>query len=177
MKTKQAPKNRTKIERDHMPVEVATELLATAGTHLTNTVRKSCLDARATYWRSTLEPKTLEEKLPKKLSRATGAQLTKWSRRVINRRAKIQSAYQHCVDGLCAEGAKPTPDRRMVSWLTRQKQALDGVAATLDAVRDAIESEVAARKPLCAHWAAAGHRNPFVQHPVRTAILQAIALV
>jgi hypothetical protein len=148
-------------KRDGMPREVAAELLATSGTHLSNTVRKNCLDAMSKHWVSTLERKPLEAKLPKKFAAATGAQLTKWSRRVVARRKQVQAAYEFCVAELAKEGIK----RRQQLWFERQKAALDFTASQLDAVRDALEYEIDTRNVSTPRWQAEGLKNPAIQHP------------
>src|ERR1044071_3153034 len=84
--------NIKKVERDHMPASVATDLLCTKP-RLTNRERKTYVEARCTVFESTLLPLPIEEQLNRRLQQASWAQLSKWEKRCTLRRADAQRAY------------------------------------------------------------------------------------
>jgi hypothetical protein len=80
------------IEQDHMPVQVATDLLCTLE-RITMPQRKNFLDARAVLYCAIEEKKPREGKLHRKYREAPLLQLGKWNRRATKRRNDIQSKY------------------------------------------------------------------------------------
>lgn len=81
------------IQRDGIPVEVAEAMLFTAGTKLTNAMRKNCLAARETVLGSTREGKPFQEKYANRARRASAQQLVKWAQRCYAARAKVTRDY------------------------------------------------------------------------------------
>ena len=73
------------IARDVMPAEVALELLCDPKVQQSNRMRKTCNDARATYYQSVRERKPGAVKLASRLKSAKLTQLGKWLRRAAAR--------------------------------------------------------------------------------------------
>lgn len=120
------------VERDHMPRQVAREMLCAPG--LSNRMRKNCFDALATHYVSQLKSKPGETKLANRFKRSSLTQLEKWISRVIFRRAKTQKEY------LKAMKMGETPMKRALI------AALDYKAQLLDLTRDCLENELMTRQ-------------------------------
>jgi len=107
------PRNIELGNTDHMPKQVALEMLCAPKAKLTNRVRKNCKASRdivrlsafpivktsaktgqrpAEYTHDCKE-KSIDEKLTGKLKRATFDQLQKWGKRAHARRMQVQRAY------------------------------------------------------------------------------------
>lgn len=119
------------IERDHMPRQVAREMLCAPG--LSNRMRKNCFDALSTHYVSQLKSKPGEAKLANRFKAAKLTQLEKWLSRVIFRRANTQKQY------LKAMKLGDTPMKRALL------AALDYKAQLLDLTRECLEDELEKR--------------------------------
>jgi hypothetical protein len=131
-----------KTERDSMPREVAIEMLCQQ--KLSNRERKVCMAALHTYHESEQQRKPVDQKVASKLTKATLAQLGKWLKRAIARRADTQRAYLL----LARRAQKFSDEEKRPHLLATQHamQVLDGKAAMLDTFREAVENEVTRRK-------------------------------
>lgn len=106
------------VERDCIPKQVATEMLASPKAKLSNRMRKNCHAARATLWPvdkgplhrvdsrycydyDPLDTQSAEEKSQKKLERKFYslpiAKLVQINRRAFSRRLAVQSAFEKIV--------------------------------------------------------------------------------
>jgi hypothetical protein len=124
------------IEQDHMPVQVATDLLCTLE-RLTMPMRKAFLSARAVLWCAIEEKKPREGKLARKYSEATLMQLGKWSRRAAKRRRGLQNKYAVAI-------ALPEETTRQQLLKNRLIAGLDLAAAMVDQVIDGTQEAI--------HW-------------------------
>jgi hypothetical protein len=140
------------VERDHMPVEVATELLCTPKARTTNRERKIWNAARTIVFESTLRPIPEEQKTSVWLQSRTWQQIHQSLSRTIQARVKAQIHFKFIVREIgklsMVPDAKDTPLRRAI--LERQQAALDIHAAGLDALREALENELTRRESFCA---------------------------
>jgi hypothetical protein len=138
--------NTTIEERDHMPHQVATELLTTPKTKLTNRMRKNCLDARSThhasntplraegkkrtperrYVATSAVKKPAEDKIRARMKAATSPQLEKWLKRCVARRVGVQEKYNNAL-------GKQGPKWNYIRAL------LEATAQRIDTMRDIIE--------------------------------------
>jgi hypothetical protein len=134
--TKEAAASRgwKRIEQDHMPVQVATDLLCTLE-RMTLSQRKTFLDARATSYCAIEEKKPRDGKLSRKYREATLLQLGKWKRRANKRRSKLQLQY---------EVAVKLPEETTRQQLLKQRlvAGLDLAAAMSDQVTDGTGAEL-----------------------------------
>lgn len=145
--------NRTEIQFDHPPVEVATQMLCAPLAKLSNRERKVFSAARAKQFCSTLKPKPIEEKLNQKFQRATAQQLQKWLRRANNNRSEVQKAYIRANSEVELLKAKPVDPKSReqiqitgkLLFLERAIDALNLKAAQIDLFRDSLEDEIERR--------------------------------
>lgn len=140
-----------------MPREVATAMLSEPRAKLTNRMRKNCISAREkvfassspfrrmpgsedgkivkSYGYAEIKLHTPEERMQRRFTVATLAQLGKWLFRSIARRVIVQRRYLAVVgDTMFAQA---------------QRNALADIAERLDTVRDVCEDEIAMRKAKC----------------------------
>lgn len=152
-------------ELDGMPHEVATSMLTTPKTKLTNRMRKNCLSARCKVFTSETPllrpdpekgyhvasplkqpPKTLDDKLLAKLSQKNGLQLLNILARAKKRRARIQKQWVKLDDSKPKEGL---PEGALKLW-EKQKvlglQLLDAAANRLEVEADTAEAVLAKRQ-------------------------------
>jgi len=113
------------------------------------------MDARCTVFESTLLPLPIEERLNRRLQKATWAQLFKWDSRCRARRPDAQRAYllaekrkNVLVDKIAT--AKDEREKTLLQFgsvqFDRLIQACSLKANQLDMFRDAIEEEAARRQ-------------------------------
>lgn len=126
------------INQDHMPVEVATELLTDPKARMTNRMRKNCMAARTVAWCSETERKPIEGKIERRAHEQPLVRLGRTIRRVCKRRAGLQHQYE-AARRMMAKHEEMTP------ILERRCAIIDLQVAHLDLVRDVVESEVASR--------------------------------
>src|ERR1035437_181171 len=84
------------VEHDTMPLQVATDLLCSLE-NVTNSMRKTFFDARATLWCAVEEKKPREEKLARRYHEATLLQIDKWNRRAGKKRRRLQEQYERAI--------------------------------------------------------------------------------
>jgi hypothetical protein len=137
--TKEAAASRgwKQIEQDHMPVQVATDLLCTLE-RMTLSQRKTFLDARATSYCAIEEKKPRDGKLSRKYREATLLQLGKWNRRANKRRSKLQLQYEVAIK-------LPEETTRQQVLKNRLVAGLDLAAARVDQVTDGTRADLERR--------------------------------
>jgi hypothetical protein len=141
------PANLKPVDFDHMPKEVATEMLCAPKARLTNRERKACMAARETRYTSTREPISKDAKVATKLKGATWLQLFIWNKRATNRRDALQRAYKLAQRTL----EKPNLHPGTKILLERQSAVASLQAVALDAFRDLLEDEVKRRQDFIAN--------------------------
>jgi hypothetical protein len=139
------PANIKRAEMDHMPREVATEMLCAPKARSTNRERKIWFAARATHWEGTTEPKPLEVKVANRLKCCKWEQLTKWLKRTLERRRAVQGVFQQ-VKKAHAKLEVNEENKVALAIMERQLAGLDLQAVSLDAFRDALDSEIDRRE-------------------------------
>ena len=138
------------VGRDHMPREVATEMLCAPLARTTNRERKTWKAARCTVIESTLRPIPEEQKTSVWLQSRNWLQLHQQLSRCQVGRAQAQRHFSfltRCMTKL-DDKSKDFPLREAI--LKRQMAVLDVHAAGLDALREAVENEIARRSEFCA---------------------------
>jgi len=125
------------VERDSMPAAVATDLLCSLE-RMTRPEANGYREARVSVWCSDQEPKPREDKMGRRYSQATLAQLIKWSRRACKRRRGLQHKYVLAV---------ALPEETPVQALTKNRlvAALDFAAGLVDQVIDGTQDEIVGR--------------------------------
>lgn len=124
------------IEADTMPVEVATEMLATPGVRMTNRERKLYQLARVMRFSSEVKQKNPGVKLAERLRDKTWGWLIRQICRVNRKRRGLQMKY---------ERAKRLPENPIV---LRIIAVMDIQAAAMDSLLDALDTEIGWRKQL-----------------------------
>jgi hypothetical protein len=119
------PAGLEKIQFDHMPIEVATEMLCSPQARMTNRERKECLRARENHYQSTRVAKPVHGKLENRFDYASFAQLNRWNRRATNRRRDAQCAYQMLARQLdkIARTDSPAPILQAAAGMAKRRQA------------------------------------------------------
>lgn len=146
-------KNRVVVEEDHMPKQVATEMLCNPKVRMTNRERKTYERARWTIKRSTLEPKPHGVVIEARLKRTPLEKLVLWWGRALLRRKQLQKPFQKVMEKLgnlpeddtILDKAAKAINQATRAVLTRQKAALDLAAGRLDSFAEQCEAEIAAR--------------------------------
>lgn len=119
-----------RIEKDHIPVEVATEMLTTKGARMSNRERKMYLRARQTEWAAGVPRKPLAEKLA---ARTAGRGIA-WLGRELRRAGKHRRGVQRLYEGLARFENTPV--------IARHRAILDLRAGHLDTVMDVIQDTI-----------------------------------
>jgi hypothetical protein len=150
------PRGIVEKQVDHMPKEVATEMLCR--TRYSNRQRKEYMNARHRFFESDRKRAEPIVKLEKRLKGATWAQITKWETRALNHRAEIQAAYTLTERALKqARDAKPKDKQTTVAIgariavLERALAGLNMKAAQIDLFWDALDTEKGRRGLLIAN--------------------------
>jgi hypothetical protein len=131
-----------KLERDTMPMEVATNSLL--HDRLSNSQRKFIASQRWTIWVPDLirpedeEQEYKEAKLARKLSRASAAQLIKWTRRTNARRTRLQEqalkVHEERINNEAAlQKAEEADFQTQAQILRRRLKVLDMAEKTMSA--------------------------------------------
>ena len=146
------------VETDHMPVEVATEMLCAPKAHMTNRQRKECQAARSKVYASVFEPKDSALVLANRLKCCKWDQLNRWEKRAKQRRAELQLAYQLACkrrDKLNATELDPKKEQAKFYMVQMQlavmNRAIAGLelrAAQIEALWDAVDEEKARRQKM-----------------------------
>lgn len=141
--------NITKLEVDHMPKEVATEMLCSPKARLTNRERKECMRARAAVYVPTDTKKPYDEKLLRKAKQSSWAQLIRIVVRCSLRRSMAQNRWLKLSNKLAK--LETTPLNKTVREaadfvIRRDMAALDVLVAQLEMKIDAAKKEVDYRK-------------------------------
>ena len=147
---KRPPDNIAKVDVDHMPKEVATEMLCAPKARTTNRERKIWQAARQNSYQSTRTAIPPEEKVANKLKSYTWLQINKWLERTVEKRHNCQCRFNSLQKWVTKLEADPKKNQGMILLLTRQMSALDLHVVSLDAYRDALETEVDRRRSFCA---------------------------
>jgi hypothetical protein len=116
-----------------MPHQVATELLTTPKTKLSNRMRKNCIAARAKYHVAEQKPKSADDKIRARMKAATSPQLEKWLKRCVARRVGVQEKYNNAL-------GKQGPKWNYIRAL------LEAAAQRIDTMRDIIEDILEERR-------------------------------
>src|ERR1035437_669143 len=122
------------IEHDSMPVQVATDLLCSLE-NMTNSMRKTFFDARATLWCAVEEKKPREQKLARKYHEATLLQIGKWNHRARKKRRVLQNRYAMAI-------GMPEENTGQQLQKNRIMAALDLAVAMVDQVTDGTTFEI-----------------------------------
>lgn len=145
------PENLREVVFDHMPREVATEMLCSPKAKMTNRERKECRRARELRFESTRTVKPITTKMAHRFSAASFAQLGRWNRRATKRRHDAQCLYQHLgrqIEKL--QGVAETPITKAAKGMADfQRSRLDLVAAQHELVADLTANEINRRNALC----------------------------
>ena len=123
-----------------MPLQVATDLLCSLE-NMTNSMRKTFFDARATLWCAVEEKKPREQKLARKYHEATLLQIGKWNHRAGIKRRRLQNKYAKAI-GMPEENTGQTLSKNRVM------AALDLAVAMVDQVTDGTTTEINGRNSL-----------------------------
>lgn len=140
-----------KAEFDHMPAQVATEILCKPGARITNKERKTLMRARETRYESALPSRESRhaEILSNRLKGRTWAQLIKWDKRCKNARALVQHAFvvtNRRIEKLGAKTDKPNQTEVLALLLMeRQKAALELQSAKIELAWDCVTGEIKRR--------------------------------
>ena len=139
------------VDFDHMPREVATEMLCAPKAKMTNRERKECQRARELRFESTREKKPVTTKMANRFFGASLAQLGKWNHRAVTRRHDVQCLYQHLGRQLeKLKGLKETPVTKAAAGMAEfRRSQLDLVAAQHELVSDLTANEIN-RRMACA---------------------------
>ena len=129
------------IEHDTMPLQVATDLLCSLE-NVTNSMRKTFFDARATWWCAIEEKKPREGKLARRYHEATLMQIGKWNHRAGKKRRTLQNKYAKAI-------GMPEETTGQVLAKKRIEAALDLAVALVDQVTDATATEIRDRNIAC----------------------------
>lgn len=149
------PANLQRVERDHIPTQVATELLCRGGAMMANKDRKLYMRARETHYESSRQPKEnrRQQILANRLRSRPWSFLVSRNRRCINIRGEVQHAYiigQRHLDKLKAKTGKPDPREVLaILMLERQMAALEVRAKELDMAWECLSDEIERRQKLC----------------------------
>lgn len=146
------PANLQRVERDHMPAQVATEMLCRGGAMMTNKDRKLYMRARENHYESTRQPKEnrRQQILANRLRSRPWSFLVSRNRRCINIRGEVQHAYvvgnRHLAK-LKEKTGKPDPREVMaILLLERQMAALEVKAKELDMAWECLTDEMERRQ-------------------------------
>lgn len=151
---KTLPANLQRVERDHIPTQVATEMLCRGGAMMANKDRKLYMRARENHYESTRQPKgnRRQEILAKRLRQRPWTFLVSRNRRCINVRAEVQQAYvigNRHLTKLKEKTGKPDPREVLaILMLERQLAALEVKAKELDMAWECITDEMERREKL-----------------------------
>lgn len=144
--------NRRLVNHDHMPVQVATEMLCAPRARMTSRERKQCERARERIFESTLSGQTPEARLAFRVSSRPIESLAKWIRRAARRRKDVQAKYGILCrrrDKLNAKTGEPAQAEILeLLGIGRALAALEIRAKLLEMVLDAAQEEVKRRERL-----------------------------
>lgn len=146
---------------DHMPKEVATEMLLRQTSMDSSKNRRAYMAARCRVFESDRVKQQPSTVLEKRLKHASWAQLVKWERRSILHRQSVQDAHKIATRQLekaqaVEAPAKPTEEQKRamvinatrIVTLQRALALLDLKAAQLDVFWDAVDTEKGRRSLL-----------------------------
>jgi hypothetical protein len=142
-------------EQDHMPVQVAIEMLCAPKARLTNRQRKTCQAARQKVFESTLHRGAVEDAIAHKLKGKTWAQLIRWNKRCSERRMTLQRLWEKAREKrseLAAQEVDPKDERAVFTnqsspvLLDRTIAALELKVEQLTQLWDALDDEMRVRK-------------------------------
>jgi hypothetical protein len=129
------------VEHDTMPLQVATDLLCSLES-MTNSMRKTFFDARATRWCAVEEKQPREGKLARKYHEATLLQIGKWNHRAGKKRRTLQNKYALAL-------GMPEENTGQQLQKNRIMAALDLAVALVDQVTDGTATEIRVRHIAC----------------------------
>ena len=124
-----------KVDQDHMPAEVATDLLCDPVSRRSNRERKVFARARMTIWQSKEKPLPMQSKLAKRVMDWTWMQLNITMRRLNAKRAQVQRRYVAALAAVSKLDPVPPQLDAMINLFNVQ-------AATMDAMLDVIENRI-----------------------------------
>lgn len=132
---------------DHMPVEVAVEMLLAPKARMSARERKECMRARETRYASPRTRKSVAAKLTEKYTENTLEQLCRWNRRARSNRADGQRQYQLLAKQLDKlSRAEVTPLSQYAGALAKRRQAeLDVLDAHFNLVAGLTLAEITSR--------------------------------
>jgi 3-methyladenine DNA glycosylase Tag len=137
------------VDKDHLPKEVATEMLCAPLAHSTNSERKTWREARATVFESKRVAIPQEQKVSVRLQSLTWEKLDRRLHRVCATRENAQRAYKLFQRrGTVLDSRVPAQKTTLV-LLERQMSAIELHVAGLDALWEAIENEIERRQNFC----------------------------
>lgn len=142
------PDNLTAVSFDHMPVEVATEMLCSPKAKMTNRERKECARAREHRYESTRLPKPDETRLAQRLGARPFLSLVKWNSRAIERRALAIELFKQLANHIdkLVRLEKQTPMTELSAAMAKRKQAqLDLAVERHDVVIKLTDEEIRLR--------------------------------
>lgn len=131
-----AARNWQEVEFDHLPKQVATDLLCNLQ-KTTNGTRKTHFTARTRRFTSLAQPVPREVKMARRCANASWVQLHNWIRRCEKKRAKVQKAYVKLLE---------MPAENPVVAATKAR--LDALVGGLDLFLDLCEQAVEQRVPV-----------------------------
>jgi len=140
------------VDFDHMPVEVATELLCAPLGRLSGPEEAACWAAREKRYESVRVAVAPSVKLARRMKRSSVAQLAKWQKRIRTRQLFTMQAINRGQKRLNVLG---TPDPEKDTNATIEKLMLEAyvrklhvVGSQLDMARECVEDEIARREKL-----------------------------
>lgn len=137
------------VEFDHMPIEVATEMLLAPKARMTNRERKECARAREIRYESARTRKSVAGRLARTYTFSSFSQLNRWHTRAVNRGRDAQCQFQMLAKQLDKLARSEKPDSPIVQYagaLARRRQAeLDLAAAHHNLVAELTLGEINSR--------------------------------
>jgi hypothetical protein len=139
---KQVPANLRLTERDHMPLEVANDLVVNP--EIGAPLRREAFRSREKHYESTTQPKPIDEKLDRRFRTATLVQLGKWLTRTAHREVGVTKRL------LEAEGLlRRALDKHAAALATATIQHLHLQSVAIAATAAALGREITRRKNSC----------------------------
>lgn len=137
-------RNLREVEIDHMPIQVATDLLCDPARRMSSRERRTLQAARARCFVSTAQRIPAEVKLTEKLHDKPIQQIGKWAHRAKESRDKLQAQYAALIALQAQSEQSGTPDPILMRHIT----GINLRAAQIDRFLDAAGVELANRRSL-----------------------------